>query len=536
MRDFLVYAEFEGFWERFQPETPFGKDEKARLTVHTEPLALATLWDRTDTVLTLLQELDRDEVRLNRLTHHLKRLPRFPETAHPVYDEVELFQCKKFLYNYKSILELLDAKSQAAFGFVCESQDLERLLNRGRQSAESFFIADEYSEDLAQVRAEIRGTDAAIGLARAGRIAEIQARWDLVFGFRDFVLLERERLGDPQEAAQWLLVEPYDERTYAVRPLRNAEELKLTERRGGLLARERSCEEEILESLSAAVRQELPRFLDYLEIVKQFDLALARARMAREYGLVRPALTEGVIHIEGGRFVPCEEMCRHLGTPYTPLEAILEASVTVVFGSNMGGKTVVLKTFAFLQLCAQTGLFVPASRFETRLFRHFHYLGEGRTKDVTQGLSGFGFEIRQLTQAWAVFQEPTLALFDEFARTTNSHEAEALLSALIEAMVDKPALIALFSTHFRGVRRLPGARYLRMKGLDRAQLNASEGEGVALDERIRLINRHMEHRLVIDDGAQAVSDAIIVARLLGLDPGISRRAEHYFNESNRAQE
>ena len=84
---------------------------------------------------------------------------------------------------------------------------------------------------------------------------------------------------------------------------------------------------------------------------------------------------------------------------YTPLDAVLDANVTVIFGSNMGGKTVALKSFAFLQACAQTGLFVPAVRFETRLFKHFHYLGEGAAKEETQGLSGFGFEIRQFVEA-----------------------------------------------------------------------------------------------------------------------------------------
>ena len=49
-------------------------------------------------------------------------------------------------------------------------------------------------------------------------------------------------------------------------------------------------------------------------------------------------------------------------------------------------------------------------------------------------------------------------------------------------------------------------------------------------------NRHMEHRLVPDEGNQDVSDAIAVARLLGMDLGVSKRADHYFKESNRVQE
>ncbi len=534
MRDVLAYAEFEGFWERFRPETPFGREDKERLTVHADAETLTILWDRTDCVLAFLKTLERDEVRLNRISHHLKRIPRFPEEAHPVYDEVEIFQFKKFLHNYRSIRELLDPEVQRVFGFDYLSEPFEKLLDMGRQSAESFYVVDEYSEDLARVRAEIRTTDESIGAVRGRRSREIQARWGLEFGFKDFLLVERTLLGDVQAASELLLVEPYDETKYAIRPLRCAEELVLAERRMSLLSRERSCEEEVLERLSRAARQELPRFLEYRDAVKGFDLALARARLAREYRLVRPVVGKGVIHIEEGRFVPCEEMCAALATPYTPLDAELHERITVVFGSNMGGKTVVLKTLAFLQLCAQTGLFVPARRFETQVFHHFHYLGEGQAREAVQGLSGFGFEIRQLTRAWDTFSAPTLALFDEFARTTSSHEAEAIISAVMEAMAGNPAVTALFSTHFRGVRRLSGVRYVRMKGLDRTGLDFREAEGVSLDERIRLINKHMEHRLVPDDETQTVSDAIAVAVLLGMDGEVARRAEQFFQ--TRAQE
>ena len=533
MRDFLGYAEFAVFWDRFQPETPFGREEKERLRVLDEAGALTQLWDETDVLLDFLRELEQDEVRLARILHHLKRLPRFLDEPRPVYDEVELFQFKKFLHNYKSIGELLNATVRATFAFDFISDAFERLLDRGRQSAESFYVADDYSAELAQVRAELRQLGEAGLKLRAERLAAVQARWGLEFGSREFLLVPRERLG---EASELLLVEPYDEALCAVRPLRSAEELVLAERRVQLLAKERSCEEDVLEYLSHAARQELAQLLEYREAAKRFDLALARARLAKEQGLVRPVLTEGSIRIRQGRFLPCEEACRALAMCYTPLDATLDASVSVVFGSNMGGKTMVLKTVAFLQLCAQTGLFVPADSFETRVFRSFHYLGEGSAREPIQGLSGFGFEIRSLTQVWNDLDTPTLALFDEFARTTSSHEAEAILSAVTEALVGRPRVVALFSTHFRGVKRLDRAHYLRMQGLDRRSLDFQEAEGRSLDERIRLINSHMDHRLVADEGTQDGSDAIAVAALLGLDPAVAERARLHFQTSNRAQE
>lgn len=527
-RDFLAYAEFEAFWERFRPETPFGRAEKEALRVHTEGPALEQIWDATEGALGLLADLDA--VGLSRVIHHLKRLPRFPESSRALYDEVEIFQIKKFLHNYTRLRDLLGIERCRAFGLPAASGDLALLLDQGRQSAESFYLADAYSPELALVRAELRGLDQALRDTRHARVAAIEARFGLHFGERDFLLVPRNLLGDPAAAADLLHLEPYDGEQYLVRPIQSAAELALRDRQNALLGQERTCEESVLADLSGAIREALPHLLACREAVTGFDLAFARARLAREEGLVRPRLGQGPLRIVQGRFLPCEALCAGMGTPYTPLDAVFDRSVTVIFGSNMGGKTVVLKTLAFLQLCTQTGLFVPAAAFHTRVFRRFHYIGEGCSRKGVQGLSGFGFEIRQLTEAWEDLSEPALLLFDEFARTTGSHEAEALLSALIDALADAHGPVALFSTHFRGVRRIAGAAYRRMHGLDRSQLNLHGADHAALEERICLINRHMDYRLVDDDGTPRASDALTIASLLGMDPRLAEIADNIFRD------
>jgi len=528
MRDFIAYAQFGQFWERFQPDTPFGRAEKEAMRVLRDGAELERAWDDTERALDLLGALEGDGVRRSRILHHLRRLPRFRDEAKPVYDEVEVFQFKKFLHNYRSLADLLGAETRQAFGLAFASEALEARLDTGRQSAESFYVADAFSEALGQVRRQLRETDSALKAQQARRAAEIQARWGFDFASRAFLLVPREALGSPEAAGDLLLVEPYDEEKYAVRPRDTAEAFLLKERHAHLLARERTEEAAVLEALSSDLREELPRFATYRAAATRFDLAFARARLAREYGLVRPTLRDGAVEIRGGRFLPCAEACRRLGTEYVPLDAAFDTRATVLFGSNMGGKTVVLKTLAFLQLCAQTGLFVPAQAYATRVFQRFHYLGEGRTAEATQGLSGFGFEIRRFVEAAEDCGTAALLLFDEFARTTSSREAEAILSAVLEEMAARPGVLALFSTHFRGVRRLPGVRYLRMKGLNRDGLDLELAPGTALSERIRLIDQRMEYHLVADVSGAEVSDAIAVAGLLGLDPRITRRASEYF--------
>ena len=526
---FLAYAEFQDFWSRFAPETPFGREDKDRQTLHTDPASLSVIWDRTDDALALLATLAADPVRLDRISHHLKRLPRYPQEPRAPYTEVELFQFKKFLHNYTCLMNLLEPPTQAQFGFTFRSQALVQLLDTGRQSAEAFYVADDYDPDLKAVRSELRDNTASAQEARALRDQEIQARWGLAFGSREFLIVPRALLGEPALAGTLLLVEPFDETQCLVRPLPTAAGLLLAQAREALLARERLLEEAVLARISQLACQEREAFREYQEAVRSFDLALARARLARAHALVRPTLAPGAIQIHQGRFLPCETACQTLGLAYVPLDATFDTPVTALFGSNMGGKTVVLKTFAFLQLCVQTGLFAPATAFTTRVFEHLHYVGEGARPESPQGLSGFGREIRQFNAVWADCGQSTLALFDEFARTTQSQEAEALLSASMEAMSTRPGLVALFSTHFRGIRRQAGVRYLRMRGLDRKGLETLPADADA-ETRLRLIGRHMDYRLAPDDGVTRVSDALTVAESLGLEPAIARRAQHFLHE------
>lgn len=525
-----AYGEVDALWQRFQPETPFGRAAKARRSPITDPDLLERIYDRTDRALALLRALEGDPVRRDRLTHHLKRLPRFPEAPQAVFDEVEVFQFKKFLFNHRSLVTLLPEALRDAFGLAPLDADLEARLNLGRQMDESFYIADAYLPELAAARQDLREVDAALQGLRAEAEAALLARWGFGFEGRAFVLLPRTRLGDPEAARSLVEVEPYDETQVCLRPRATPEQLRLAERREALLARERALEGDVLAGLSAPLRAALPALLDQARAVEAFDLALAGARLAREADLTRPVLGSGPVVIQGGRHLPCEALCAELRTPYTPLEASFEGGATVLFGSNMGGKTVVLKTLAFLQLAAQMGLFVPARRFETRVFRHFHYMGEGRSREEARGLSGFGFEIRQFTEAWRDLDQETLLLFDEFARTTSSREAEALVSAILEDLAARPGAVAVFSTHFRGIRRLDGVRYLRMGGLDRARLAALEAPGGDLAERIRQIDHAMRFCLEPDRPGDTRSDALVVAERLGLPAPLARRAETFLNE------
>jgi DNA mismatch repair ATPase MutS len=252
------------------------------------------------------------------------------------------------------------------------------------------------------------------------------------------------------------------------------------------------------------------------------------------------------LEIARGRLMPLEGECAAASLVYTPLDLDLPERATIIFGSNMGGKTVVLETVLFLQILAQAGFHVPASRYSTRCYPLIHYVGEGGTLQSTGGLSGFGREIRSLVECSEWSGRGALMAFDEFARSTSSLEAEAILSAALEELAASTGRRSLFSSHFRGIARIGterigtvpiGAvsigtvRHLRMRGLDRkaatsALAAASKPEGLA--SLAGRINRMMNYELVEDEGGPESSDAILIAGLLGLDPRLVARAEAHY--------
>ncbi|HRZ89674.1 MAG TPA: hypothetical protein P5117_09350, partial [Spirochaetia bacterium] len=420
----------------------------------------------------------------------------------------------------------LDETARDAFGLGLAAPDLAAELGKGGSDPETFFVSDAYDPALAEVRMSIARTDADLEAARSAAETRLAARHGVRLSGRDFALVPRAQAEALLADRDLAVVEPYDDRLYLVRPAADARILGLRDLRDELAARERKLEDDVIRRLSGLIASALPEIRAASERTRDFDLALARARLARDLGLVRPDLSaEGDWELTAGRFLPCEVECGDLGLAYTPLSARFGKPVTTIFGSNMGGKTVALKTVLFFQVLAQAGFHVPAASFRTRVYARLSYVGELAGERLA-GLSGFGFEIHRFIRAWEGMGEGgCLAVFDEFARTTSSREAEALLSAAQAELAARPGVKSFFATHFRGLVRSPGVDYLRMRGLARKAASECLEADAPRAERLARINRHMRYELEPDAEGPGPADALTVAALLGLPGEIVKKAE-----------
>ncbi|PKL08094.1 MAG: hypothetical protein CVV51_10740 [Spirochaetae bacterium HGW-Spirochaetae-7] len=567
-----VFAQVDDFWLRYRPLSPWGKDEGEARTVLTQRSAIEARYDDIDAALLWLRgNVDRPE-KLDLVSYHLKRMPRLPQGERDGYELLELFQVKKFIANYRGLATALGENCASAFGFVPLASDIaaRRLaveLDRGGSDPETFHLADCYDDGLSAVRAGIATADRAIALERARAEAEARLAFGVSFDGREFIVVPAAAAramiaskggaassgGAPQtdgigcgETGPRFAVEPYDDARFMVRLMPSATAIDAMADRERGLEGEREAEARVLVRLSALVRGAMPWLSAAVKAVARWDRARAGAVLALELGMCRPRLGASVTKLREASFIPCADECGRLGLSYTPLTAEFGGGATVLFGSNMGGKTVVLKTVLFFQLLAQAGMFVPARLFETRVYGRVEYVGElGSERHA--GLSGFGLEVWRLEKVRASggTSGGTMVAFDELARTTGSHEAEALLSAVVEAYASGQGDRAFFATHFRGVARMPGVEYRRMKGLDREAARASlltfppagiaatgGGEG-SLPARLAGINMNMRYEVVDDDGSGSESDALAIAAFLGLDRRIVERARAYLEKEGR---
>lgn len=545
VHDAWSFAQLEDFWVCYEPLTPWGRDHHDRRWVCADIGRISQSHDDIELALAFLQRLEADPIALDRISFHLKRMPRLPLERKSEYELLELFQVKKFLANYRGLLSRLDPEVCRLFGLIARCTELAAELDRGGSDAETFFLADTYHPELGPLRRQLLELDAQLRAARCAREAQAKLQHGLLFDGRDFILVQRDKLPAATELAAHYLAEAYDDQTVMLRLLPDASQLSLAGRREQLLDSERQLEAAVLRHLSALVAAQMAELHSAVLAVTRWDLARAGALLAQRFAMVRPQLSAAtpaaLPQLKAGRFVPCELECRQLNLHYEALNLNLEASAAVLFGSNMGGKTVVLKTLLFFQLLAQAGLFVPAESFITRVFDHIEYIGELAGERLA-GLSGFGFEIWRFQRVWGLHN--ALIAFDELARTTGSHDAEALLSAIIEAYADSPASrqtqlvpsLALFTTHFSAVARLPGVQYLRMQGLDQqaACLSEDAGSGKLLQHRLAAINQHMRYRIVAaDDNSLGSSDALAIAAMLGLDCRLVERAGQFFESGSK---
>ncbi len=529
----FIFAEFDGFYDCYRPLTPYGRLARAALRFYDSADTLNLEYDLTERFIAFIK---KSRFQTDRLEFHLKSMPAMPGDLPQMLSAADIFIIKIFLSNTKAVFATLPLEIKKPLAAAWRSDELLKALNLGG-AGETFYLSDAYAPELKAIREKLSAAGVELSRMRDEKLKAILKNCDLDFTKREFLVVDEARAhkiyGSPD-----LFFEGYDAVNVIAKPVFGPAYLELTAATEKLHAEERAEEQKILKELSALIRKEKTVISEYLEAVERTDVLLAKARLALEYSMIRPKLRKfpAPPALKKARFIPLEAKLKTLKLKYTPLTFKFSRRVNILHGSNMGGKTVALKTLAFAQLLAQTGFFVPAETYETCLYDRIHVVGDEESGRA-EGLSSFGLEMNAFARAYADTGRHCLVLMDEFAKTTNSDEAAALLSAISEDFCGNEKVLAFISTHFSRLSPQKNAAFLRMKGFDNAAFSAyfSGKTPMELTEKLKMLNKFMDYEITTNTGAAGIHDAIKIARILGVSGRIIEHAQKFMTAAGEAK-
>lgn len=255
-------------------------------------------------------------------------------------------------------------------------------------------------------------------------------------------------------------------------------------------------EQRVRNELSQSLRAYAGDLQRGMQLLADTDILLAQAVQAKDWGLCLPRVSkDGKLTLKEMWNPEVAESLRARNREYQRNSIQLGNEPTILTGSNMGGKTIVLKTVGLCQTLFLFGFGIPASEAELPI-RDAIYCTMSDGQSVAEGLSSFAAEIRSLNTIVEACRrnENLLALIDEPARTTNPVEGTALVSSLIEVL-RKTGRSVLMVTHYTiDAHHCP---CLRVRGLE---------------------DGRMDYSLVEAREGEVPHEALRIAESIGIDP------------------
>ena len=230
------------------------------------------------------------------------------------------------------------------------------------------------------------------------------------------------------------------------------------------LALEASLYQELINKLQPS----LPGLKEAASAIAELDALQSLAERARRYGFCAPAFVKerGITYKGGWHPVVAE----YSTTPFIRNDLRLdgEASLFIVTGPNMGGKSTYMRQTALIALLAHIGSWVPAEEASIGPIDAI-FTRIGASDDLTQGRSTFMTEMSETANLLHNASSQSLVLIDEIGRGTSTYDGLALAFAIARYLATKCRSLCLFATHYFELTALAEA-----PGIHNVHLSATE--------------------------------------------------------------
>lgn len=258
-------------------------------------------------------------------------------------------------------------------------------------------------------------------------------------------------------------------------------------------------EDEIRAELSSKLKPYSEAMTSALNALADVDINIAKSLQMKELGLCFPTISSNNVSSYKGIFHPeVKSILEKEKREYQKVDIDFGLKPLIIMGSNMGGKTIVLKTLAMCQYLLQFGFGVPATSADMMIYDEIFCLTTD-DQSINKGLSSFAAEMKNIdaviksSRRDAKSCVSTLALIDEPARTTNPTEGTALVSSLVKLLQDIEMSLVVV-THYN--IKTYNNKCLRVKGL---------------------IDGKMNYELVETHEGEVPHEALNIAETLGID-------------------
>lgn len=260
--------------------------------------------------------------------------------------------------------------------------------------------------------------------------------------------------------------------------------------------------EKILRAFTMRVSVDVEPFKASFDTIVRLDVIFAKAYYAQAIKAIKPVLNDkGIININKGR--------HPLLNPdnVVPIDVKLGDTFDLLFitGPNTGGKTVSLKLVGLFELMAMTGMYVPAREAELSMFDNI-FSDIGDEQSIEQNLSTFSSHIANIKRIIDNISNKTLILLDELGAGTDPTEGASLAMSISEYIRSSGAK-AIITTHYNELKEYAVVTH--------------RAENASMD--FNPLTYNPTYRLII--GTPGASNALLIARKLGLKEEIVKRAE-----------
>lgn len=123
-----------------------------------------------------------------------------------------------------------------------------------------------------------------------------------------------------------------------------------------------------------------------------------------------------------------------------------DASIMLLTGPNMGGKSTLMRQLGLIIIMAQLGSFVPAESLELTIVDRI-FTRIGANDDIMSGESTFYLEMCETSAILHHASPHSLVLIDELGRGTSTYDGTAIAAAVLNKLC-KMSCRTIFSTHY----------------------------------------------------------------------------------------